>query len=245
VSRFSLILAVLLIVLTVLITGFAPPVRAGDSYQVLVDKQPPQVEQRWFDPARPPVPGPDLRPGEKGCTQYHYNLSVNFDLDMVSEEKTESGSKVKIRPRDIRVTLTLPIVVWLPNNTTKKMARHEEGHKTICVRIYDDAEKLVRFHAESMASSHFDGEGKTTAEAVKVAYQRAAEDLNQIYRRYVFDYSRCVGDEYDRITRHGLDPLPEDVAIEKAFDGCGGYRSEFEEIRELDRRRRHIWQKSH
>ncbi|MBZ0184823.1 MAG: hypothetical protein K8F91_01135 [Candidatus Obscuribacterales bacterium] len=210
----------------------------------MVDKRPPHVSKKWFDPGNPPNPGPDLKSGEKGATRYHYNLSVNFDLDMVSKEKTESGYKVKIRPKDIRVTLTLPIIMWLPQNTTRKMLAHEEGHVRICEFIYYDAEKLVRFHAESMASSHFAGEGKTEAESVKVAYRRAAEDLNQIYRRYVFDYSRCVGEEYDRLTRHGLDPLPEDIAIDKAFDGCGGYRSEFEEIRELGNRRKHIWEKT-
>lgn len=210
---------------------------AADSFEVKIVKAPPVVTHKYFDPYNPPDDLPALNPGEKGSTEAKFNLVVNFDVNIIESRKTDDGYVVVISPSQARIKLSLPINIWIPNGAPRKFLRHEKGHRFINETIYEDAHKLVRFHAETMGDSRYKGVGKSYDQALAFAYRLAAEDLNNAYRRYVYDYSMCVGDEYDRLTRHGLNRFPEEFAIQQAFENCAAYRSEFDEVRDYYKRK--------
>ena len=213
-------------------------IQAKEEFEVEVVKAPPTVRYQRFDLHNPPSNLPRLNPGEKGTTEAKFGLVINLDPRVVSSEKTDKGYEVVMTPQAVRVKLTLPIVIWVPHGATEKFLVHEEGHRLIAEYIYKDAEKLVKFYAETLESARFKGKGASYEEALAHAYRLAGEDLNNVYRRYVFDYYTCVGEEYDRLTNHGLNRFPEDVAIDQSLKNCQAYNSEFEEIRDYYHRKR-------
>ena len=210
---------------------FCHSVEAKDNYSVLVEKAPPVVMQRVFDLGNPPQDLPPLNPGEKGITQAVFDMVVNFDVKVVSNQKTETGFEVVMRPKKTRIKLSLPITIWIPEGAPEKFLRHEQGHNFINQQVYESADMVVKFFALTMGDSRYKGIGKNYDEALVNAYKQAGDELNSLYRRYVHGYSMCVGGEYDKLTRHGLNNFPETTAIEQAFDNCNAYKEEFDEIK--------------
>lgn len=204
---------------------------AKEVYNVTVEKAPPVVTSKYFDLSNPPADLPPLNPGEKGITQAVFDLVVSFKVKVVSNDKTDEGYVVVMSPDKTIVKLSLPITIWIPHGAPEKFLRHEQGHNFINQQIYEDADKVVKFFAMTMGDSRYKGVGKSYDEALVHAYQQAGDELNSLYRRYVYGYSMCVSGEYDKLTRHGLNNFPEVTAIEQAFDNCEDYGDEFQEIR--------------
>lgn len=187
---------------------------------VTVKKNPPSVERHEFQPWNPFNAGPKLNPGEKALTEYAYNLGVRFDIDVVDEEEKRGRWFIHLKPKNGVVRLSLNVKIWIPQWAPQKCIRHEEGHKTICERVYEYAGDIVRLYAEEIQQKAYPGEGGTKELAEQDAYKRAAKELNERYRETVFEYAKRVTEEYDRITQHGLNPIAEDAAIQEAFSKC-------------------------
>lgn len=182
---------------------------------------------------------PALNPGELGITEATYVRVFNFKIDVISSRRVKDRYEVVISPVSATIKLSLPVDIWVPTGSPRKLVRHEEGHRMIHEAVYRDAGDLMRFHAALLKDSRYKGEGESYRGALKNAYRLIGEDLSDTYQRYVYEFSRSVGEEYDRITKHGANHVSEGEAIEAAFRTYSAYRIEFEESREyLDRVKR-------
>lgn len=228
--RYSLILLALL---TLLELVQASPAECGASrkkFSITVDKAPPTVQIYYFDPRHPPSDLPRLRAGERGTTVARYSRVFNFDIDLISEKREEGVTRVIVVPKSAAIKLSLPIAIWVPEHAPRKLLRHEDGHRRIHEAVYKDAGALIKFYGERLKRARFSGRGVDSKQAVVNAYRALGEDLSSIYERYVYDYSRAVSEEYDRLTGHGTNAMPEEEAIEEAFRKHASYRVEFDEV---------------
>lgn len=208
----------------------APPMKAdltgkrqsklvSEVNDIKIEKTTPTVERREFNPWIPFTPQPKLEKGQKAFTEFAFKLKVAFDdIDVLNQEDRHGRWFVKIKPKNIRATMSLPIVIWLPPGAPQKCIRHEEGHRMIAERVYSYAGDILRYYANQTFSSEARGEGASAELAIQDAYKRAINDLNQNYRGTVFDYALMVTQEYDRLTNHGLNPIKEEDAINQSFE---------------------------
>jgi hypothetical protein len=193
----------------------------SDVMDLKVEKLPSVVERRIFNPWNPFAPRPKLKPDEQALTEFSYDLSVLMDdIDVIDKEERHGRWFVHIRPKNLRATLSLPVIIWLPQGAPKKCIEHEEGHRVIVQRVYEFADGIVKHYAQRTYSEVSPGEGPSFELAIKDAHKRAVSDLNKNYRSTIFDYSLMLTQEYDRITNHGLNPISETDAIKQTFDKC-------------------------
>lgn len=234
-TRIRHLLAVILsfVILCPATLFWSEPARAAEksknSFSVLVEKAPIVVSRHFFDLNNPPPDLPPLRPGELGTTLATYGRVFRFKIDVVSTSRKGGQYEVVVSPVSATIKLSLPVHIWVPRGAPAKLIRHEEGHRLIHESIYKDAGELIRFHAANLADARYRGVGKSYKAALKNAYRLIGEDLNDIYQRYVYEYSKSVGEEYDRITSHGANRVSEGAALTEAFEQHGAYRAEFED----------------
>ncbi|MBI1270127.1 hypothetical protein GC174_06825 [bacterium] len=229
-TGYSFIMPVLLALLGLLQVAPAECGPSRTKFSITVDKAPPTVRICYFDPRHPPRELPRLRAGERGVTVARYSRVFNFDIDLVSEKREGGSTRVIVVPKSAAIKLSLPIAIWVPEHAPRKLLRHEDGHRRIHETVYKDAGALIRFYGERLQRARFAGRGADSRQAVVNAYRALGEDLSSIYERYVYDYSRAVSEEYDRLTGHGTNAMPEEEAIEKAFGKHASYRAEFDEV---------------
>jgi hypothetical protein len=200
------------------LSAFDQPCRAGETNSVIVEKAAPTIERKEFNPWIPFTPQPKLEKGQKAFTEYAFKLKVGIGgVDVTEQEERHGRWFVKIKLKNIKANLSLPIVIWLPPGAPQKCIRHEEGHRMIAERVYGFAGDIVKHYAALTCATEFRGEGASVELAVQDAYKRGVSELNQSYRETVFDYALMVTKEYDRLTNHGLLPIGENEAIEQSF----------------------------
>lgn len=215
------------------------PACAIESYDVLVKKEPAAVQRRTFTKRSEPK----LSKDEKGRTDTKFQLGVNLEFDVVDTRKIGERIMVTIQPKQTTAKLSLPITIWIPEDAPESLIDHEDGHRKIAERIYEAADGLIRFHSREILGKFFQGEGADEAAAVKSAYQLAATRLNELYRKAIYDYSRCVNEEYDRLTRHGLDEIDEDEAIDRSFRHCGSFLEILGDAKRNEERSQYLWER--
>lgn len=186
---------------------------------VTVDKKPPVVMRRPFDPAHPPAEMPPMQPGEAAVTQSQFDCSINLTYTVIGRKTTATGQcTTSLQVKGVAVNLELKTTVWLPTAAPAKLAAHEEGHRQIDERIYADADKAAREIGTALDGEVLEGEGADCAAAESSATRSAADRLCRDYLRRVAGRAGRVGEIYDQITAHGTRAKPaEREAIQQAF----------------------------
>lgn len=185
---------------------------------VKIEPQPPDVERKTFDPARPPKDMPPLKGNEAALTSCLFDCSIGASYHIV-DRKREGGRCIStIKVQDVTIKLQLKIVIWLPEGASAKLKAHEEGHRQIDERVYEGAEGVARTIAEGFAAKVLTSEGPDCAAAETAATEAAQNKFCQSYLDQTARSASEVGDAYDRLTAHGTKAEPaEDEAIRQAF----------------------------
>jgi hypothetical protein len=205
----------LLIVLALLL---APAVASA---RVKVEKSPPVVTRRTFDPRNPPKDMPPLGGDADAVTHFKFGCSTSASYAVTSKrrDRRTGDNTATARINDLTVKLDLEITIWLPKGARPKLVEHEEGHRVIAERIYATAEEPARREAQKWVGRSVTGRGKTAAEAADEAVREANHQFCQAYLDATSGWSGQVGDLYDDITDHGRrNPPPVDEAITTAFE---------------------------
>jgi hypothetical protein len=186
---------------------------------VTVNRQPPTVEHKTFDPAHPPAEMPHLQPGEAAMTVSMFRCQTRATYEVVSRKPSDAGSKAVIDVTGVAFTLTLQIVIWLPEGASEKLKAHEEGHRKIAEKIYAErATQAARTAAKPIDGHRLAGQGADPRAAVNNAINPALTAAGDNYMKLTADISDQINNTYDQITEHGLAPIQEDEAIHQAFD---------------------------
>jgi len=110
------------------------------------------------------------------------------------------------------------VTIWVPAGAPAKLVVHEEGHRRIDERIYDEADAAARAGARTLDGQVLRAAAADCTSAEQNATQSAAGEFCRTYLREIGRRAERIGEEYDRLTAHGTKPHPaEDEAIRAAF----------------------------
>lgn len=185
---------------------------------VTITRKPPVVEHKTFDPAHRPTDMPPLSGNEAAVTQSMFECQVAVDYQIVSRKPADGGWVTAIKLDGVRMTLTMKVVIWLPEHAPAQLKAHEEGHREIDERAYGDADRTARQIGQAMDGQTITGEGATSQASEKQATDSAAAMLCRSYIERVAKRAARIGDRYDQITAHGTRAQPpQEEAIRQAF----------------------------
>lgn len=201
----------------ILVLGAALMPSAGRA-EVTVDRRPTVVERRTFDPGHPPADMPPLRGDEAAVTESNFDCKVAMDYRAIDRQRQPDGCKATLQVQGLHIDLQLKVILWLPEHAPAKLVAHEEGHRRIAERVYEDAEQTARAIANPIDGTRVTGQGADCDAAEKQATDSAAERFCKQYLRRTATAAGRVGDLYDDLTAHGTRAEPtEDEAIRQAF----------------------------
>ena len=120
--------------------------------------------------------------------------------------------------RQVQVTLTLEDTIFLPKHGTEKLKAHEDGHRRINERVYQNAEDAARNAAREVMAKRWEGAGYGEDAAGKAATDKAVKELCDEYLTATAEKALGIGKIYDELTNHGKRMRPsENEAIDRAF----------------------------
>jgi hypothetical protein len=185
--------------------------------QVRVEKKPPTVQTRYFDPKNKPADMPPLDGKEAAVTQSSFSISARMEAQVVDQEQLNGQWVTQSKVTGVTATLELDIVIWLPHGANAKLIAHEEGHRRISEMFYQDAEKHADTLARQWVGKTLRGQGPTRQEATQRAMRQVTEQLTDQYIKAIDGPSGRVQTIYDQLTDHGRNALDEDAAIHQAM----------------------------
>src|SRR5262249_23254544 len=114
-----------LLTVTALLIGALPAIHALAADPVAVVKQPPSIKHRTSAPPHPPPEMPQPAAGESAVTTPSFAMNAQANIRITG---APGGAKI-MRIESIRATPSLTITLWLPENASKALKEHEEGHR--------------------------------------------------------------------------------------------------------------------
>jgi hypothetical protein len=188
---------------------------------VKINKTDVAVDYKHFDPYHPPTPPPPLDKGEAAVTVYRFGVEVDSKYSYTQPANAPAGPlKLDVTVEEINVKLTLSITIWLPDNASRELAAHEEGHRWIAERFYSNAEQVARPMAAKWVGKKLPGEGHDAKAAARSAIDRLSRQLCQDYLDSLNPPCEKAQAVYDHLTDHGrnVHPSPQE-AMERALEG--------------------------
>jgi hypothetical protein len=183
----------------------APSVEsAAQNVMPIIEKQPPVISTRHFNPASPPSDMPPLHPGELAECDANYMSGA-----VVSGRTRGFGGHATLTVTQVKVTLQLAITIWVPDDVTQHVLEHEEGHRQIAEFYYASADQL----AGRIAASYI---GKQIA--VTGGEAEANQSLQKIGADITDEYNKQLDPNpaqlrYDDITDHARNDTPVQDAV--------------------------------
>ena len=185
---------------------------------VVVERAAPEVRTREFDPKNPPAEMPALRPGEAAVTESNFSCQTMIAATITDQVPSAQGCTATVRVTSVKTTIKLGITIWLPVNGSKKLTAHEEGHRIIDERFYEEGETVARRLSTELLGQRRVGKGPDCDAAAQAAIKEAGDQLCGDYMTAVQYPATRVQELYDEITDHGRNRIRETVAIKRATD---------------------------
>jgi hypothetical protein len=172
-----------------------------------IDKKPATFANRAFDPGNPPEDMPVLAPGENGVCDSNFLSSANVG----GEAQQTDATHAMVTITQIKVTLQLNVIIWLPPESTQHVIEHEAGHRQISEYYYQTADQL----AGRIAAAYM---GKRIAITGTDLHAELGKLLEQTGNDITDEYNRELNPEptqlrYDAITDHGRNEVAADAAF--------------------------------
>ncbi len=186
---------------------------------IKIDKKPPEVTHREFDPANPPADLPHLEHGEDAVTRIEFETKLGEAYSPAAPRPVDGGNvSESLLVSSVNITITASIVIWTPIRASEKLKAHEEGHRLIAEKVYATADKVARAAADLVDGRHVVGIGATESEATSAAMTEAQKRITDAYSAQVSKAADRINQIYDALTAHGtrIDP-DEKKAIDLAF----------------------------
>lgn len=203
-----------LLLLTGMLFAAEPP-----KSPVVIVKHDATSEELPLDPKNPPAQMQKLAPGHQAFTHSEFSLGW-IVRDLVQSQSTANGKTTAvITIVGVDLTVDMKTTIWFPRNPPKKLRDHEAGHKKIGEMFYETADAEAKKAGESWIGKTSTGTGTTLDEARQSARQQVGDALTKAYLAVMSDENQKVHDQYDQITRHGMDTrVKEEDAIRQAFE---------------------------
>ena len=194
-----------------------PPVDAASQVDVTINHEPPDVQNRTFDPKNPPAEMPPLKPGEAAVTESSFSCQTLIGVIVTSQQPTGTGTcRATVKVTSVTSTLRLGITIWLPERGARKLTAHEEGHRIVDERYYAGAKDLAERLGRALVGRDFTAEAADCDAAAQAAIKSAGNQFCGEYMAAVQYPAARVQEIYDELTDHGRNKLGEKQAIELA-----------------------------
>lgn len=185
------------------------PKQAADA--ISISKQPLTVATHTFEPSAPPPEMPPLGESEQAecASDFVSNASVSArSLKLDATHATMTITRVQM-------TLQLRINIWVPQGVTQHVMDHEDGHRQISERYYENAETIARQVATSYLARQISVSGSDLSGEID-------KTLQQLSSQVTAEYSRKVSPEavqlrFDHLTDHARNDLSAAEAVAQAL----------------------------
>lgn len=196
------------------------------NFAVQFTKKPMTVKREFFDPVKDKGKIP-LVAGEEALTVWSFGCKTEFKFDVV--DKVPLGKNdymVTIKIRQIHVTLTAPVTVYLPDGAPPQTVQHEDGHVEICKKVYAGIDSDAKSAARSVIGASYQDSGSSVEQACQRCIERASADVYERYQgKTSFPVNR-VSEIFDDLSRDS--EQSSDLLVKKAF-------SKYQEIESVRR----------
>lgn len=184
----------------------------------VVQKIPPAVELKFFDPAHLPTPAPPLKAGREAETDCQFKCDNNFDFDVFMRNNVAKPCWVVFRVTKVDTKISLPITMWLPDGASGQLKAFEEGHRRIAEMVYSKADDVAQESAHAAIGNLYMGEGATPEAAEQAALAKANKFVCESYRSKTFNIACEVSKVYDQLTNCAVEPDGVEQAVQEAFE---------------------------
>jgi hypothetical protein len=174
-----------------------------------------------FDPEHPQSYVPKLNKGESAITVCRFDCRPTFTHEVTSTAQRDGQTEITLKLTSVHVSLAMENLIYLPTNVRPPLRVHEEGHRVINERIYDEeAERIAREVAASVMSKTWVARGADRETAEQTALTSAVGELCTEYRARIAPRVAQVSDKFDELTKHGANDASVVDAIDQAFAAC-------------------------
>jgi hypothetical protein len=193
----------------------APAAVAAGAIQIKNDD--PIVDRIMFDRNHPPADMPKMRPGEAALTRSNYECRAGVAYQVVTQTRVGDHWHVVARIRRVDVGTRLTDTIFLPLGVPLLLRAHEEGHREMNERVYQQGRGVARTAAEDILSHDWEADGPDPDAAGKAATDLAVQHLCNLYLDATANRASRLGDIYDHLTNHGRNQLYVANAIRLSF----------------------------
>jgi hypothetical protein len=193
-----------------IVLALACAARGAEAEGVTVRKAAVTVVIRTFNPQYPSKDMPKLEPSEAAVTQSGFACAVQIEVETRRPEDEPPETKIIT----VRADLRLDVTEWIPKDASTKIRNHEEGHRRISEIFYEDADKSAR----DLAAKYLGRKLEVKGEGIDAAIKAQASEFCKDYLDAVEKPAQKAQEQYDKLTDHGRNKVPEKTAIEKAME---------------------------
>jgi hypothetical protein len=188
------------------------PAQVGELRKPVVSQQPVNFTNRTFDPANPPADMPPLAEGEEAQCDSDFTSHASVGGKTLRKDATHATLIVA----QIKMTLQLNIIIWVPTGASQHVIEHEEGHRQISEFYYQTSGKLAERIAANYMGRQVDIAGTDLqAESSKALQQIAAEITAEYGKQLNPTPTQLL---YDDITAHSRNEIVAKDAVVHAIN---------------------------
>jgi len=191
----------------------------GAEPAVKVEKEKVKVEYKYFDPRHLPDPPPPISNGEAAVTVYSLGIETYVRYGYREPARQSGPVKIDFSISQVTVTLKCTVTEWLPEDPSAALRAHEEGHRAIVERFYDNAEKSARALAQKEAGKTLTGRGEDAESAGKAVIEKVTERVNGGYTKAIVEPCKKAQEKFDTLTAHGTNGKDAKQAVGEAVKG--------------------------
>lgn len=179
---------------------------------VTIGASAPSVENRKLKANERP---PEADSSSEGLTKWEFKCPTEVDYQVVENVEDQGGSFVRVKVTGVRVNLSLPITVYLPESPSEELRVHEAGHVEICKRVYADAQSRAEEIARSLVGKVYSGTGADKTTACALAVNLPLIEFSGLYDSAIARKAQDLSEIYDYLDKYT--DIPEKDLVEKAF----------------------------
>jgi hypothetical protein len=177
-----------------------------------VEAAPPVVEYQYYSMAGPRPP--QLRPGVLGNTRYAFNCEPEMTWHPIPREG-ERGFNWRLA--EVKLALSLPIKITLPEGAIAPLKAHEEGHRKISEHFYAKCPEVAQRLSETLRDRDFNSSESELIKAEELLTAQATAMIQLSYYKQAMEPCRWAQKYYDDITEHGSNGMNSDDGVAKAI----------------------------
>jgi hypothetical protein len=184
---------------------------------IIIDTAPPTVDRVMFDRDHLPGDMPTLKPGEAALTRSSFECRAGVTYHILSKQQMGDHWHAVIRVARVNFTVRLVDTLFLPMGAPILLRAHEEGHREMNERIYNEGIPLAHSAAAAILTHNWQADGADSEAAARAASDLAVNEMCQTYLAGTAARSSRLGDIYDRFTSHGRNQMYVANAIRLSF----------------------------